>query len=361
MKPEKILSKVTFKKPPELNFFKRLTDRTGIIQHAKFAVPDRNFGYSVDDNARALIVAVLYYKLFGDEDILDYAVTYLSYTQHSKTEDNWFYNFMNYEKKFLDHAKTEDGFGRCFWALGYTVYAAVRRDLTLSAKHLLNELKPNIRKLKSPRAKAYTLAGLYYLFQAENEDEAIKNDIKFLADEFVKLYKKYSKPSWRWFENYLTYSNAIFPYALILAYQVTEEDIYCNIAKEALEFLDKETTTKEGIPSPIGQDGWYFRGKNKATYDQQPVEAADMVIAFLAVYKICLSPENYQKALKWFAWYHGYNIKKVSVYDPVTKGCFDGINAEGINLNQGAESIITYLLAYLVFSDIELKTTPKKI
>ncbi len=148
---------------------------------------------------------------------------------------------------------------------------------------------------------------------------------------------------------------------MILAYQVTENKIYLNVAKEALAFLEKETTTQEGIPAPIGQNGWYQRGKKKAVFDQQPVEAADMIIAYLALYKVGFDKENYQKALKWFAWYHGYNIKKAVVYDEVTKGCFDGINEEGINLNQGAESIITYLLAYLAFSDIELKCTSQKI
>ncbi len=355
MKTEKLLSKIDFKKPPKLDFLKRLTNDTGIIQHTKYAVPDRKMGYSVDDNARALIVAILYNQLFKDEVVLDLAVTYLSYTQHSKTEDNLFYNFLTFDNKFLDQAKTEDGYGRCFWALGYTVYASPRRDLVQGARHTLEDLKGNIRKLVSPRAKAYTLAGLYYLYEMEEGNEQTKSDISYLADNLVDLYKRYSKPDWQWFEDYLTYSNAIFPYALALAYKTTGNETYLEIAKESIKFLEQETTTPEGVPSPIGQDGWYFRGKKKAIFDQQPVEAADMVIAYLALYKITFEKEYYEKALAWFAWYHGNNIKQVAVYDEVTKGCFDGINQEGVNLNQGAESIITYLLAYLAFSDIELK------
>ena len=194
-------------------------------------------------------MSILYYKLFGDEDVLDLAITFLSYTQHSRTSDSWFYNFMNYENKFLDHAKTEDGFGRCFWALGYAVYANPRRDITLGAKHTIGELKENIKKLISPRAQAYTLAGLYYLNESEPKNLENKAQIEFLAESLVAAYKKYSDKAWQWFESYLTYSNAIFPYALILAYQATGREEYLNIAKESLKFLEKETTNKEGIPS----------------------------------------------------------------------------------------------------------------
>lgn len=358
MNTDKFIAAVNFKNPPKLNFLKRLTNQTGIIQHTKFAVPDRNLGYSVDDNARALIVSVLYFKLFDNDEALELATNYLSYVQHSKTPDNWFYNFLTYDNQFLNQAKTEDGFGRCFWALGYTVYAKPRRDLVLGAKHTLGELKENIRKLKSPRAQAYTLAGLYYLLDLNVIEEDVKADIVYIADKLINLYEKYSNGDWHWFENYLTYSNAIFPYSLALAYQATGEKKYLTVAKESLEFLEKETTTQEGVPCPIGQNGWYTRGKEKAIYDQQPVEVADMVIANLAVYKITLEKNYYTSARNWFSWYYGNNIKNIAVYDDITHGCFDGINPEGVNLNQGAESIVTYLLAYLAFSDIELKAKP---
>lgn len=352
---EKHLQKVNFSKPPSLAFLKRLTNQTGVIQHTKYAVPDRNLGYSVDDNARALIVAILYNKLFPDDAVLELAVTYLSYIQHSKTKDNWFYNFLTFDNRLLSHAKTEDGFGRCFWALGFVVYSNPRRDLVQGAKHTLTDLLPNIKKLNSPRAMAYTLAGLYYLLDQKSIDKNAKDDIKYLADKLLVFYQKSSLDSWKWFETYLTYSNAIFPYSLALAYQATGEDKYLNVAKNSLAFLEKETITKDGIPCPIGQNGWYIRGKEKAIFDQQPVEAANMVIANLAIFKIKFEKKYYEQALKWFSWYHGNNIKKALVYDSVTKGCFDGINEQGANQNQGAEAIVTYLLAYLALADIELK------
>lgn len=354
-KVEKYLSLVDFSKAPSLKFLKRLTNDTGVIQHGKYAVPERNLGYSVDDNARALIVTILYHKLFGDDEALDLAINYLSYVQHSKSSDDWFYNFMTYDNKFLDHAKTEDGFGRVFWSLGYTIYANPRRDLVLGAKHTVAEIMGNIRKLRDQRPRAYTIAGLYYLSQTEGYDWA-KSEIEFLADSLVQKFKDSSSRDWQWFELFLTYSNAIYPYSLVLAYLAIGKEEYLKTAQESMEFLERQTTSRDGIPTPIGQNGWYFKGKEKAIYDQQPVEAAKMVIANLALYKINFDEKYLENARKWFAWYHGFNLKKVQVYDEVTTGCFDGINAEGVNLNQGAESIITYLLAYLAFSDVELKT-----
>ena len=301
-----------------------------------------------------MIATLLYHKLFKDEEVLELAIKYLSYVQHSKSADDWFYNFMTFDHKFLGHAKTEDGFGRVFWALGYTIYANPRRDLVLGAKHTIAEVMGNIRKFRDLRPKAYTLAGLYYLSQTEGYDWA-KDEIKFLAGSLIEKFKSNSSKPWQWFEPFLTYSNAIYPYALTLAYQALGKAEYLETAKKSLEFLEKETTNKDGLPVPIGQNGWYFKGKAKALYDQQPVEAAKMVIANLALYKIEFEDNYLQNARKWFAWYHGFNLKNVAVYDEITKGCFDGINVEGVNLNQGAESIITYLLAYLAFSDIELK------
>lgn len=353
-KIEQYLADIDFKKPPSLKFLKRLTNDTGIIQHAKYAVPDRHLGYSVDDNARALIVTVLHNKLFADEESLDLAINYLSYIQHSKSSDDWFFNFMTFDHKFLDHAKTEDGFGRVFWALGYTIYANPRRDLTLGAKHTIAEIMGNIRKLKYLKPKAYSIAGLYYLSKSGSYDWA-KPEIEYLADLLVDNFEANSSDAWQWFEPFMTYSNAIYPYSLTLAYQITQNQKYLEVAKKSLEFLEKETTNKEGIPVPIGQDGWYFKGKKKAIFDQQPVEAAKMVIANLALFKVTADKTYFQAAQKWFAWYYGYNSNKVAVYDSVTGGCFDGVIPEGINLNQGAESIVTYLLAYLAFSDIELK------
>lgn len=355
MKQLEVLKSVDFKTAPKLNFLKRLTNQTGVIQHTKYAVPDRNLGYSVDDNARGLIVACLYYKLFGDEGVLDLALIYLSFVLHSKTADNWFYNFLTFDNKFVDQAKTEDGFGRVMWALGYAVFSNPRRDIKLGAANLIEDVKENISKLISPRAISYTLAGLYYLSKAKLENSTWEAEIKLLADKLVSLYKKNKTSDWHWFEPYMTYSNGIFPYSLALASEIASNDEYALIASESLEFLDKETTDKNGVPCPIGQDGWYKKDGKKALFDQQPVEAADMVIAYLALYKLENKPEYFKKAKKWFSWYYGNNIKQVEVYDNVTTGCFDGINPWGVNLNQGAESIITYLMAYLAFCDIELK------
>ncbi len=357
MSENKYLKAIDFRQPPDLKFLKRLTNHTGIIQHTKYSVPDRSLGYSVDDNARGLLIVSLYDKLFKDDTLLDLGTVYLSFVQHAKTKDNLFYNFMNYENKFLDHAKTEDGFGRVLWALGYTVFANPRRDLVLGSQSLINDIEDKILEIKSPRAIAYSIAGLFYLSIAKEAETKWMEYTDQLASKLTTLYQKYSNNDWKWFEPYMTYANGIFPYSLALAFIATNKKVYLDIAKESLEFLDKVSREK-GVPCPIGQDGWYTQGKKKALFDQQPVEAADMVLAFLALYKTELNEEYLNKARDWFSWYHGNNVKKIEVYDEGTKGCFDGINEMGINLNQGAESILTYILAYLDLSDIELKIEP---
>lgn len=332
-------------------FFKRITSQSGIIQHTKFGVPDRKNGYSLDDNARALLVAIGWFRLFGDKKAPDLASVYLAWLYHARTEKGFFHNFSNFENSFKE-GFSEDGFGRAFWALGYVFYAQPRSDLTQTSKNLIDEIKHNLETLRWPRAMAYSILGLYHLARKEADEPYWKKEMKDLADKLVGLYEKNSEPDWPWFEDQFTYSNHLLPLSLFKAYLTLGEEHYLKIALESLEFLEKSSRL-EGIPSPVGSEGWFKKGGKRATYDQQPIEASEACLAFIAAYQATNKASFEQAAYEWFAWYHGNNIKGLSLLDPETGGCFDALNEKGLNQNEGAESIIAYLMAALALVDLE--------
>lgn len=351
MRKRNFRSDINFAVPPSLRFLKSLTNQTGVLQHTKYGVPHRSFGYSLDDNARALIVAINYYQLYKKKECLDLAVTYLSFIAHAKRNDGLFYNFQTFDHKFLPRV-SEDAFGECIWALGNLISSDVSPNLKLAAKDLFSEIEKNIVKLASPRAKAYAAIGLCQILKAEPANKQAYEGLKKLTGDLLTLYEKYHDRNWYWFEAYLTYANHILAAALFSASQILSDRKILAVATKTLAFLEKETHSEEGLPSPIGSHGWFTKGDKKAIFDQQSVEAAYAVVANLAAYEATKQKKYYEAALEWFSWFHGNNIKKVKVYDQVTGGCFDAVNENGVNLNQGAESIICYLLAYLELAKV---------
>jgi len=337
---------INFAVPPTLKFLKSLTSQTGILQHTKYGVPHRSFGYSLDDNARALLVAIKYHELFRKKEVLELAVNYLSFISHAKRNDGFFNNFQTFDHKFFPKI-SQDGFGECVWALGATIASDVTPNLKLAAKDLFSEIEKNIGKLASPRAQAYSILGLRQILKKEPKNKKALEQLKKLVGDLLALYEKYQDGEWHWFERSLAYANHILPAALFTAYQVLGDKKILEVATKTLTFLEKETHTADGVPSPIGSDGWFPAGGEKAIFDQQPVEAAYAVLANLAAFEATRNKEYYEAAENWFSWFHGNNIKKAKVYDFSTGGCYDAVNERGVNLNQGAESIICYLLAYL--------------
>jgi hypothetical protein len=335
---------------PSFDFLKKLTNQTGIIQHTKFGVPDRHNGYSLDDNARALLVSIGWFRIFGDKKALELASIYLAWLYHARTEDR-FYNFASFDNRFRQDF-SEDGYARAFWALGYSIYATSRSDLTRTSKELVSEVKERLTSLISPRAIAYSLLGLYHLSRKEPEVAFWKETMRILADKLVTQYEKVATKNWRFFEDRLTYSNHILPLGLLKAYLILEEERYLKVALESLEFVEANSRL-EGVPAPIGSFGWYIKGRKRATFDQQPIEASEACLAFIAAYEATGDSLFRQFAYEWFGWYYGNNIKGLSLLDPETGGCFDALNAEGINANEGAESIIAYLMAALAIADLE--------
>ncbi len=334
----------------KLNHLKNLTDNFGCLQFCKAVVPDKRSGYTLDDNARALIIAVLY-NTFQDSDLsFKLAKKYLKFIEHTQTEDGYFHNtFMNRNKKVEDFS--EDAFGRAIWALGYTVNTSKNKKIQGKSEDLFDKAFPNITKLKSPRAKAFAIIGLYHHYEKYGRKRDL-DLIKTFADSLVDLYESNASDEWQWFEKNLTYANAKLPEAMFLAYKSTKKEKYLEVAESTLHFLSDIVFIEDEL-HPIGQNGWFNKEGKRSFFDQQPIDASSMVHAYLTAYKITNDKHYYEKAILAFNWFLGRNHLKQMLYDEVTGGCYDGLGKHALNLNQGAESTIAYLLSRLMLEEIK--------
>lgn len=317
-----------------LEYLERLTDDTGLIQHAHFSVPDPQHGYALDDNARGLIVSIQHHHT-------RLTSIYLSFIRHAQTKEGKFHNFLNYRREWVDEGLLNDSFGRAFWALGYCKSQSIVSSHRESAEWMLNTSKKYLFELENIRTIAFCLMGLYF----SNEEE--KGLINYLGKKLLHSYRKNSSPEWKWFEDKLTYENARLPQALLYGFKATKDQEYLKVALESLDFLIKvQFDSKKKVFSFIGQNGWYEKGKRKASFDQQTVEPGGMTETLVLAYQLSSKKEYLDLAFKSLAWFEGGNIKGVSMKDAQTGGIFDGLTKKGPNKNEGAESIVSFLLAY---------------
>jgi hypothetical protein len=329
-----------FKVSPNLIYFKKLTTKIGILQHGKLDKPDPSFGYSIDDCARALIVAYQLFETYNDKSVLQLTDIYLDYLVKSKIKGSYFHNFADKNEVYLDEVGSETSSGRAIWALGYI---ASRKNINEEASEIASKILqdlPATSRLVHIRSKAYALIGRCYL-----KDKA---KVNLLASSLVRSFNEHEKENW--FEDHLEYANAILPFSLFLAFALTNNKEYLEVAGKSYLFLDK-LTRKENFVCPISSVGWKIGSGNIETYDQQAIEAADMVLAARAGFLSTGNPSYKKSAEDWFAWFWGNNIHKVNMIDEKTGACFDGITKDGVNKNQGAESILCYLLAYLAVAN----------
>lgn len=329
----------------DISHLVRLTDDTGLIQHAKYIIPDRETGYCLDDNARALLLTSWAVYLLKNEEAKRLLSTYLSFTYYMQRPDGKFRNFLDYQRKFTEEEGSDDSSGRAIWALGYLIWRPPSSSYRAVALDCFKKALPHIKNLNL-RGKAFSILGLSCYLRCYQYDENARMLLKECADKLVEMYKNTSEENWRWFENILCYDNGILPMSLFNAYSILHEEIYKNIAEESLEFLEKNTFL-EGHLSLIGNNGWYKKGGERAKFDQQPIDACGMVLAYQSAYRIT-KKERYLKRMKEsFYWFLGENDLGVPLYDYETKGCADGLMEKGVNLNQGAESTVSFLLALL--------------
>ena len=332
--------------PINLNHLKKLTDDTGILQHAKYSTPRRTEGYTTDDNARALIACIKHNQFFSPSETEKLIQIYLSFLLHMQRSDGKFHNFLSYQRHFQDDVGSEDSMGRALWACGYTMSADTPKDEKYLSKEIFDRGFKWANTFESPRAIAYTLLGLQHYKKAYPKDENIIIHAQTLADQLCELYQHTSKYNWQWFERYLTYANARLPHALFEAYVTTKKGTYLKIAEKALKFLIQNQIIEDTL-LPIGNGGFYIEHHERAFYDQQPLETACIIGAATMAFSVTRK-EKYRKVANIaFEWFLGKNSQHLEVYNRNTGGCYDGITAHGINLNQGAESTISYLLSRL--------------
>ncbi|PIQ83918.1 MAG: glycosyl transferase [Candidatus Omnitrophica bacterium CG11_big_fil_rev_8_21_14_0_20_63_9] len=323
----------------------RMTDDTGVIQHATFSVPARSTGYCVDDNARALIVALHADRVSSDSQTRRLVTTYLSYLHCAQAETGDFKNLMSYDRQLGSGPGSEDCLGRAIWALGSTVELAAEEGCGRLAKDMFNRALPRAMGL-GPRGTALSMLGLASFIAVEPSDNGARNSLSVMADKLVKRYQEESVQDWRWFEPALTYDNAIIPLALFKAFSLTRERASLRVARESLEFLE-DVCFVDGCLTLVGNAGWHSRGGQKPHADEQAIDAAAFVLAFRGAYLATGDHHYLRRMRESFAWFLGSNRLGMPLYDSVTAGCRDGLGAVQANQNQGAESTICFLLSLL--------------
>ena len=333
----------------DLSHLRRLTDGTGVLQHAIYTIPDRRFGYTTDDNARALIVTLLHWDLYGDREIWDLMHTYFSFLHYAQTEGGWFRNLLTYERTFSPEGDSEDAQGRAIWALGHAVASKLPEDLLALSIELFRKALPTWERLSAARALAFAvLGGAYYLEKFPGDTE-VKGALQDLAGKLHHAFVAGAKPDWPWPEEVLTYDNARLPQALIVAGRALERREYVERGIEALRWLIEVQTDPHGDHlSLVGNQGWYPRGGERARFDQQPLDAAALVDACREAALITGDPFWWREMERAFAWFLGRNDLGVPLYDFTTGGCYDGLQPTGVNRNQGAESTISWLTSLLL-------------
>ncbi|MFH1711601.1 MAG: glycosyltransferase [Nanoarchaeota archaeon] len=347
----KLREEVTDKYPPiKLNHLKKLTDEYGCMQFSKSSIPDKSSGYTLDDNARALIASVFHKNLFKSSNSAELSKIYLNFLERAQEENgNFKNNFMNENESLNPYS--EDAFGRAIWALGCFIEKEKDEELSGKAMKIFGKSEKLISELNSPRAKAFATIGLSHYLKKNSDSEKIGKLVR-LADFLVKEYEENSSRDWKWFEDKLTYSNSSLSEALFLAYEVTQNKKYLEIAEESLKFLSSIVFVN-GFLSPIGESGWCKRNGERSFFDQQPLDAASMAETCLEAYKITGKREYYKRAILAFNWFLGKNHLNQMMYDETTGGCYDGLSRDNVNVNQGAESTITYLTTRLMLEEFK--------
>ncbi len=340
---------------PKFEHIRRLTDDVGILQHAKFIVPNRNHGYSTDDNARALIAVLMAQKFaLEEDDLTNYDSRYLSFLLHAFNEKNGrFRNFMGYDRKWLEEEGSEDCHGRAIWSLGLTITLSKNKDFGDQALEIFEKSLSVLSEFTSPRALAFALVGIHAYLARFGGDSKIRRIREELANKLFDLYCANASEDWPWIENIVAYDNGKIPQALLMSGKWLQRGDIFDAGVNSLNWLIRIQTDPKGHFSPIGNAGWFSRGGEKARFDQQPLEAQSIIEACVEAYKITQDRKWLFEARRCFDWFLGGNDLNIPLYDYKTGGCCDGLTATGKNRNQGAESTLSWLLSLLNMYELD--------
>jgi hypothetical protein len=342
-----------------LDHLTSITDDTGIIRHVRFQTPVWQDGYTTDDNARALIVAVRNQGATNQWDADRYLGRYLAFLANAQLPDGLFRNYLSYDRRWGDEPVSEDCCGRCIWAAGYTLRHAERAAHQSMAKEILERALPAAADLGHLRAKSYSIFGLAAYHEVFGGAREARTLLTRFADDLVAAFRATADSDWAWFENQVTYGNGNLPHSLFVAAEAIDHDEYREIALASLGFLD-QILWRDGRLSLVGQDGWYVRGGRRARFDQQPIDAVAMVRAYQAAYNATGHVTYLTRMRKAFDWFLGDNDLGQSPVDFTTGACADGLTPTGLRQDHGAESTLAYLNALSYTQDIQgEETTPE--
>ncbi len=341
---------------PEINFdhIRKLTTGFGMIQFSQLNQPDIQSGYTLDDNARAMIALCQQYELTKDEESITYIGIYLSFIKHCQQQNGHFFNYVDENKQFTpqnDHTNLADSNGRAIWALGYLISLAeiLPIELVYKAEGIIKKAVTDIDSIHSTRAMAFIIKGLYY-FNKGKDQFTIRAKIVILANRLVQMYKHEASEKWQWFESYLTYGNSLLPEAMLCAWLATGNREYKEIAKTSFDFLLSKTFSGNTIKA-ISNKTWLNKGNEHVPQPaggEQPIEIAYTILA-LDKFNEVFGGQVYKNKLRiGFSWFLGNNHLHQVIYNPCTGGCYDGLEESYVNLNQGAESTLSYLISRLI-------------
>jgi len=341
---------------PEINLehLNQMTTDTGIIQFSKINQPDIDSGYTLDDNARALIAMCMYFKKTQDKNCLPQIKKYLDFIKLCQQSGGDFQNYLNQECKFTVQNKDvnlEDSNGRAIWALGYVIslIGILPASIISAADHIIEKAFLCIGVMHSTRAMAFSIKGIYFYHRTIKSPENVIL-IQTLANRMVQMYKHESDKQWEWFEGYLTYANSILPEAMVYAWSITGDNTYKEVAKTTFDFLLSKIFNENGI-EVISNKNWLLKGHKQTSFGEQPIDVAYTIMTLNKFYEVFKEEDYRIKLVRAFNWFLGDNRLHQIIYNPCTGGCYDGLEEFNVNLNQGAESTASYLLARLTMEN----------
>lgn len=344
-------SNLTFLYPKvKMDHLEKMTTRFGLLQFSKINHPDPSSGYTLDDNARALVTMCMYYEITKNVRSLLSIQTYLDFIKFCQQPSGSFLNYIDIEEIFTGQnasVNLDDANGRAVWALGFLISkkSIMPEDIVSTAVTILQKAIKHLELIHSTRALGFIIKGLYFYNQEYSSYVNIRL-IKQFADRLMQMYKHESTKDWAWFESYLTYANSILPEAMLYASIATNNDSYRDIAHTSFDFLLSEIFTEDGI-QVISNKSRYNRGGTPGEFGEQPIDVACTIMTLNEFYEEFQEKEYLTKMLVAFNWFLGENRLHQIIYNPCTGGCFDGLEENNVNLNQGAESTLSYLMARL--------------
>ncbi len=331
----------------KLDHLFRMSDSTGIFQHASFTVPNFAEGYCTDDNARALVLAMMLQRLgHGSRRLNERAATYAAFLNHAfDRKSGRFHNFMSFDRRWLDDVGSEDCQGQSLWALGLCVAQAGQGSFQRLAAELFEQALPVAAEFTSPRAWAFTLIGIDEYLRRFGGDRRASQIRESLTHKLVQRYADAATEDWLWFEEVVSYANAKLPHAMILNGRCLSDATMLELGLKTLRWLIKIQTTGAGLFRPVGSNGFFPRGKERALFDQQPIEAQATVSACIEAYQATGDLFWVTEARRAFEWFLGRNDLGLALYDSTTGGCRDGLHMDRLSQNQGAESTLAFMLS----------------